>query len=380
VNTTVSIVGGGLSGLYVAFKLAARNIDFTLFESRERLGGRIRSEVIGSDMSDGQTGPGIDLGPAWFWPGQYHVAELLRELDLEKYVFEQSSDGDSIIEYANGSVQSVRGGASMAGSLRLSSGMRRLIDRLLDGIPTDNIVTSGTVVDIAHSPEGVKIIANSNERQLDVFSQYAVLALPPRVTVESIQFSPELGNETISKLRSVPTWMAAEAKFVAVYDKPFWRHRHLSGDALSQIGPLTEIHDASPEHGGPYALFGFVGVPAVQRFEHEHSIKSASIEQLARMFGDDALSPVAIFYKDWAFDQRTSTEQDRRGVRSHPMAGLELHQFPDSPVLWAGTETADSLNQSNGYLEGAIEAGNRAVSLLSTMLGETNTATLNKPR
>ncbi|MEM1154111.1 MAG: hypothetical protein AAGI44_08210 [Pseudomonadota bacterium] len=54
---------------------------------------------------------------------------------------------------------------------------------------------------------------------------------------------PELGG--------VPTWMAGQAKVVAVYESPFWRDSGFSGDAMSRKGPLIEIHDASPASGEP---------------------------------------------------------------------------------------------------------------------------------
>ncbi|KFA90172.1 hypothetical protein Q664_29805 [Archangium violaceum Cb vi76] len=51
------------------------------------------------------------------------------------------------------------------------------------------------------------------------------------------------------------TWMAPHAKYVAVFDEPFWRRLGLSGEARSRVGPLAEVHDAS-DCGGEAALFG----------------------------------------------------------------------------------------------------------------------------
>ena len=43
--------------------------------------------------------------------------------------------------------------------------------------------------------------------------------------------------------------MAGHAKFIALYERAFWREAGCSGTAMSQRGPLTEIHDASDELG-----------------------------------------------------------------------------------------------------------------------------------
>lgn len=61
-----------------------------------------------------------------------------------------------------------------------------------------------------------------------------------------------------------PTWMAGHAKVVAIYERPFWRDSGLSGFVSSRVGPLQEIHDASPEAGSG-ALFGFLGIPVEVR-------------------------------------------------------------------------------------------------------------------
>jgi len=45
-NSSVIIVGGGLSGLTAARKLQELNIDFTLLEASDRIGGRIKTDVI----------------------------------------------------------------------------------------------------------------------------------------------------------------------------------------------------------------------------------------------------------------------------------------------------------------------------------------------
>lgn len=65
---------------------------------------------------------------------------------------------------------------------------------------------------------------------------------------------------TIERWAETPTWMAPHAKYIALYDHPFWREAGLSGMAQSHVGPMAEIHDASDSNGSA-ALFEFIGLP-----------------------------------------------------------------------------------------------------------------------
>lgn len=193
-------------------------------------------------------------------------------------------------------------------------------------------------------------------------AKQVVLALPPRVVADSISFEPPLSPEVSKQLKAKATWMAAHAKFVAVFDQPFWREQGLSGDGLSQKGPLLEIHDASPKSGGPYALFGFVGIPATDRTGQEQLIVQLALEQINRMFGNvKACPPVSTHYKDWAVDPLTATQADRDAAAVVHHAPSNFNNQWDDRIIFAGTETAVGDNQSNGYLEGALESAERAL-------------------
>jgi monoamine oxidase len=191
-----------------------------------------------------------------------------------------------------------------------------------------------------------------------------VLALPPRVAAQ-LTFTPALPAAALHALESVPTWMAGQAKAVALYDTPFWRHAGLSGDASSRRGPLVEIHDASPDTGGPYALFGFIGIPPEARGQTE-PLQEAIIAQLVRLFGPEAATPRQLLLKDWARDPMTATAADAAPLYAHPTYGPPPHfgEAWDGGLHLSGSETA---RMFGGYLEGALEAAEQtAVALTST--------------
>jgi monoamine oxidase len=156
--------------------------------------------------------------------------------------------------------------------------------------------------------------------------------------------------------------MAGQAKYVAVYQRPFWRDSGLSGAARSMVGPRVEIDDASIPNG-PAALFGFVGLSAAQRQAAGAAWEAAALAQLVQLFGAAAGSTVAVHVQDWAQSPLTATAQDCPPLTTHPQYGA----LPDpgsvwrDRLLWAGTETAPG---HGGYLEGALEAAERVAAAL----------------
>lgn len=370
-DTTVTIVGGGLSGLLVAYRLAQHDIAFRLLEANTRFGGRILSAAtatIASEIYDSAQAA-VDLGPSWFWPGQIHLASLIQEFGLEESVYLQQSSGDSVMEYGDGAVVSGNASASMEGAYRLSGGMYHLVHQLVEALPAQSLFTQAQVTRIQRDDNGSVVVAERLDHTQQIYSREVVLALPPRVVAKSIEFVPSLTAATVQSLLSVPTWMAGQAKFVAVYDTSFWRDKGLSGDALSQLGPLVEIHDASAQQGGPYALFGFVGIPALQRKDRDEQLKEVAIEQLVRLFGEQAGKPLFVHFKDWAFDELTAIDLDREGPRAHASPDQYWMTVPGHNIVWAGSESSQSFNHSNGYLEGAVNAGESAAALLLERLG-----------
>lgn len=349
------IVGGGLSGLSLASLLQQQNVNYLLVEARDRPGGRILSHAAGSS--------GFDLGPAWFWPHQPRMARLADALGLT--VFAQYSRGRLVLEEADGSVRRDLDFATMADSLRIDGGLGRLTQALYASIPADRI-RLGTAVRALALMDGkvVARLAGADGAETEVAARSAALCLPPRLVAATIRFTPDLEAATLQAMAAVPTWMAGQAKAVALYDKPFWREQGLSGDGISRLGPMVEIHDLSPAEGGPYALFGFVGVPAHIREGREADLKEAVRRQLERMFGADAGAPREIALKDWAFDPFTATAADHLPPSHHPAYGMPaaLDDLWAGRLVFAGSEVAAT---HGGYAEGALEAAEAAAARIA---------------
>lgn len=92
VRLPVLVVGGGVSGLALAYRLHRRGLDFLLAEASERLGGNIRTEI-----HDGYL---YDVGPDSFLRTRPEAFELARELGLEgEFVFPEATGGQVFVAH-----------------------------------------------------------------------------------------------------------------------------------------------------------------------------------------------------------------------------------------------------------------------------------------
>lgn len=355
----VLIVGGGLSGLTAAHQLHQAGVGFRLIEARERLGGRI----LTCDAEPAASADGFDLGPSWFWPDiQPAIGELVRELGLD--AFAQHEEGDMLFERVHGEApQRLHGMRQVPASMRISGGTGALVAALADRLPVHAIQLGSRVVRVTQIGQEVEVgLLDSNGTAASLRASHVLLALPPRLLAATVTFSPPIDAATAQSWRDTPTWMAPHAKFLAIYDRPFWREAGLSGTVQSTVGPLVETHDATSASGRA-ALFGFVGVPAAERARYgEAAVVAASVRQLTRLFGPEAATPQITFYKDWASDPLTATREDAQ-AGEHPESG-PLVQVADGwrGYIWlAGSEAA---RQDAGYLAGAVHAARYATSMI----------------
>jgi monoamine oxidase len=358
-STRIAIVGGGLAGLLAAVLLQQQGVhELVLFAARERLGGRILTVGADGAFADPTlvATERFDLGPSWFWPAvQPQLDQLVDALGLQRVV--QFEDGDVMVERAGSQPPvRVRAQADGAGSVRLAGGIASLVAALTARLDPVCVRTGEAVRRLRQVDGQVVLEVEGAAGELGTWrAGQVLLALPPRLAERSIGFEPPLPPELARRWRDTPTWMAPHAKYVAVYDSPFWRDEGLSGAARSGRGPMAEIHDASVP-GGPAALFGFVGVPAtVRRGVPEDVLRTHCRAQLARLFGERAATPLADVLKDWALDPFTATAEDAETGVQHAAAPPEAaHEGP-----WAGKLAGIGSEWSRdfpGYLAGAVDA------------------------
>lgn len=361
-QATIAIVGGGLAGVYAGTLLHAKGINFKLFEARERLGGRILSVNEHRTVSD----DGFDLGPSWFWPMvQPELATLVQKLGLA--TIPQHNKGDVLFERMSRETPSrYRPIQHEQQSMRIVGGTGALITALAKQIPRASVLIETSVKQMELQEKKVTLtIEHSDGSQGSHIVDQVIAAVPPRL-LANVSFLPAVESATEQRWQETPTWMAPHAKFFAVYDRPFWRDAGLSGTAQSFVGPLGEIHDATTA-SGKAALFGFPSVAADARASlGEAAFAKACLEQFARLYGPEALHPVAFLFKDWAADPLTATAEDR-SAGGHPISSAApwVRGAWEQQLSLAGSETAA---REAGYMAGAISAAQRAVAEVTRRL------------
>ncbi len=353
-QTDILIIGGGISGLAATWQLRSAGINASLMEARPRFGGRILT--LGDNAH-------CDLGPSWFWPGQPLIASLLKHFTIPFY--QQFSQGAVLFQQADGQVETSGGPSPMAGMLRIEGGINVLTDVIADEIDLSHRFLEHEITGLSINKDIITVDATTPSGNVQVQANKVALAIPPRLAA-NLTFSPALPAKTLQTLAGTPTWMAAHAKFFAVYDKPFWREKGLSGTAISQHGPLSEIHDASPNAGNAgnsvnagyeYSLFGFSGIDAnTRRSIPQADFIKLALAQLVRLFGEDAGQPKTVYFQDWSTEKFTATTADLKSPSYHPEYGLSLQLGSEweGKLEFISTETSFG---HGGLIEGALEAG-----------------------
>lgn len=140
-----------------------------------------------------------------------------------------------------------RGGAQQtrltAGTQALAVGLARSLgDRVIHGAP---------VRSIAQTPDLVRVRTDAGEAK----GRFAIVAVPPALAGR-IAYDPPLPAARDQVSLRMP--MGSVVKCVAFYDRPFWREAGLSGEAISDSGPVTLVFDDSPEDAAHGALVAFV--------------------------------------------------------------------------------------------------------------------------
>jgi monoamine oxidase len=189
-----------------------------------------------------------------------------------------------------------------------------------------------------------------------VNAQQVIVAVPPALAAR-IQYDPALPPLRDQLMQHMP--QGSLMKFEAVYPQPFWRSSGLTGQAVSENGPIKVTFDTSPPDGKPGILMGFIGGHEARVWQSKSASerRAAALQNLANYFGDQALSPSSVIEFNW------SAEVWNRGCPVAVLAPGTLIDFgtalrkPVGRIHWAGTETS---TYWNGYMDGAVRSGERA--------------------
>ena len=189
-----------------------------------------------------------------------------------------------------------------------------------------------------------------------VRARRVIVALPPTLT-SRIAYDPPLPGHRDQLTQRMP--QGSVIKCMAIYDKPFWRERGLSGQATSDTGPGEDRVRQLASDGSPGVLLGFLEgerARAIGRLPAEER-RAAVLAGLARLFGARPSKP----------DPLRRAQLGRGGVDPRLLrllhAARRLDQLRRRPE---GPDRPDPLGLRrdrtvwNGYMDGAVQSGERA--------------------
>jgi len=411
----VIIVGAGFAGLTAASDLADAGVNVLLLEARDRVGGKVESEVL-------PDGTRIDTGGQFFCRDMPELMalikahgrtpvmtyaegetifrppvapqkgyELWRQVDAlrDRMIATKPDDPelagltvadwvarqDIPADVAKGFLRLVKGlwcrSPDEIAFTYLASNDRRItnthseLEMFLGGTAHalagelaaklgDRLKLNTAVSRIEHSAEGVEIWSGAQR-----FSAgRVILALPP-VAVRKLVFSPALPAPVDKALRA---WAPGYAIKVQVsYAKPFWRDLGLNGTVMWQEPQGLYACDTS--RGGYAGLVMFIGGPLALQWHGRplEELHGFVRERLVDAFGEQGADMRDIHVRDWVDDPWSS------GAYSDVIVDPEARDAEDvlnagvPPIHFASSELASSYP---GYIEGAIVAGRQAAARL----------------
>lgn len=241
-----------------------------------------------------------------------------------------------------------RGGAQQD---RIVGGSQRIATTLAEQLG-DRVLCNRPVTRVNWGADGVQIHSDG----LEVQATHAIIAVPQAVGAH-IGYTPTLPAD---RELLVQRMLAGRViKTNVVYDTPFWRAEGFSGQANSDRRLVSTVFDNTPPEGAPGVLVGFLEgrsadlAASLTPAELRHRI----IADLTEYFGPAAANPIDVIEKDWTAEEYT------RGCYGAFTTPQTLTRFgpalraPVGPLHWAGAETAIAWT---GYMDGAVESGNRA--------------------
>jgi monoamine oxidase len=381
------VVGTGLSGLTtIRTMLESRSVTrlrtLYVLEANSGVGGRLRKSTNTGNKATDDDGkepktrsraatisyntPGIDLGGTWSWSTDTNLRKLARDMEIE--TIEQPWQGD-IVQVSRGRRQTreARFGESPCGpgGVRfLDGGAAQLCEKMKDEI--EDLRAANKVEWLFNTAATAIRRVDGDELEIDlstggkVRALCAVLACPP-LAASNIAMTPPLPPKRLAALKNCQTWMGNVLKFVAVYDKAFWKDAGCSG-----FGVLGDDEDDDDEchvqttwdasDCRTYAIAGFATPPREKNDDDKTARKI--ISDLRLMFGDKA-GEGRVEFKDWSNENYNAPwPTDNDDLRAmHLEYGHSLLKMPHMDrVVFSGTETENQ----NGHIEGAIISGRRA--------------------
>ena len=339
-KSEILIIGAGLTGLLLAYKLKKKGVSIRVVEARDRIGGRIHTLLSNNETP-------IEMGATWFNAQHQELLTLLEELELP--IFKQFMQGIALFESTpNTPPQQIQLPSDQQASYRIQGGTATLIHTLAEFLDPEELSIDQKITHINHLNDHYEVLTENNA----YCSKLIVSTLPPRLLINTIQCTPPLPSDIVKIASKTHTWMGESIKFGVAFSKAFWREKGFSGTAFSNIGPITELYDHSNIENSSFALKGFLQNDMFRYTKEER--KSKVLAQLLRLFGEDILEYIT--YEETVWKEELYTSIDAKEFifpnqnNGHP---IYLNGLFNNTFFIGGSETSP---QFGGYMEGAVRS------------------------
>ncbi|XP_073248477.1 amine oxidase [flavin-containing] B-like [Porites lutea] len=227
----------------------------------------------------------------------------------------------------------------------------------------DRVKLKSCVVGIKECVDHVKVLCGDGS---EYKASFVISTIPPAL-LGRISFIPPLPALKNQAIQRIP--MGSIIKTVTYYKRPFWREKGLAGYFNSDEGPVEEGYDDTKPDGSHPAIMGFILADRARQLTTltKQERQKLVCEQYATIYDtDEALEPVLYLEKNWMADEFAGgcyVGTFPPGVLSNFGKALRV---PFGRVHFAGTITASLWA---GYMEGAVESGERAALEVLSRLG-----------
>lgn len=438
ITRDVVVVGAGAAGLTAANELRGAGLSVAVLEARDRVGGRLWTDVIDGAM--------LEIGGQWVSPDQDALKEALEDLGLSTY--RRHREGESVYIGPSGELTRFTGdifpvapetekimveliekldamvagidpdrpwahpdaaeldevsfaawlaretddqeardnialfiaGAMLTKPAHAFSTLQALLmaasagsfsnlvdadfildERVVGGLQQVPLLLAERLGDDVLLDQPVRMLewdeaaVTATTDELTVRARFAILAHAP-VLYNRISFVPPMPRRQHQLHQHLS--MGLVIKVHAVYDRPFWRERGLSGTAFSPYELVHEAYDNTNHGDARGTLVGFVsdthadGVFELSAAERRERI----LDSLSHYYGAEAKDPVVYYESDWGSEEWT------RGAyaASFDLGGLHRYgkdlRAPVGPIHFACSDLAGAGYQ---HVDGAIRMGRR---------------------
>lgn len=237
-------------------------------------------------------------------------------------------------------------------------GSQQISEKLAQKLGDGTVIKNCTVVGINQESKDHVLIQTLQGKEYK--ANYVILACPPIIQMK-IHFQPSLPPLHNQMMQRMP--MGTVMKVILYYKTAFWRAKGLCGSIFIEGGdehPVFAIMDDSKPDGSYPALIGFISADKARRLVH--LTPEERRDMYARSLSEatdcpEAAHPIHYEEKNWMKEEYSGGCYTAvYGPGFFTRYGKALRE-PVDRLYFAGTETAV---RWSGYMDGAIEAGERA--------------------